>query len=309
MNTKHSIHKTSKKFIWILFALIMASMACGLSDIAPAPTAIVYPTAVVVSTSPPPPTAEPTPEQPQPPSIEILLDLTDKETVVGKEVFVEYIATNEAGISYIELTIDSVDGQSLTTEGSFDAPLNLTEIRSSLAWTPGKPGEYTLDLSVYDLENLAKASHTIKVMVYSLPEIITHGNVFLGQEESYDFVTGQRGHLEGGDLYVYNLGDSIYTVGANNDPQIGGVLLFAAGELDLTDSYTADHLITEAVVIKKILSTEIQANVAAVGDYLEKQDLYLFKRNQAPGEYILFTVDAVNSDGVMLNYVVFKMPE
>ena len=300
-----------KKTIWVTLILLLALTSCSMLGTNSEPTAIVYPTAAIITTSEPPtvvPTSEPLqPTQvPQPPSVKILLDLTDTEVVLGNQINVEFEAQDDAGLSHVELALG--DGEVLGSEGSPVEPIGETWIQYGFIWEPDTVGEHILHLTAYDEEKNNIAQDIVRITVFPAPEIIKYGEVFLKTEESFDFVTEKTGHFDGGDLYVYSAGLSLFDTGANNYPQIGGQVLFAAGELDFVTPYTAESIISEPSVIKKILSADTQTNFSD-GSVLELSGVYLFRRNQAPGEYILFQVSKITPDGVMLDYVVFNMPK
>ncbi len=146
----------SKKIIWILFALLMASMACSLSDVAPAPTAIVYPTAAVASTSPPSPPPPPT-EVPMP-KAEISATLT--EIIVDEWTEIEYEITDADGISLVQITLN---GELLLSDDYTDE--NVSGMESKFPWSTFEPGEYTFSLIGYDFNNRPSEPATLIVTV------------------------------------------------------------------------------------------------------------------------------------------------
>ncbi len=288
--------KFPKNNLWLILMLMMLSMACNLSDLTK-PTSVVYPTAAIV------PTASPTPQLPT-------IELVDANTIsiVGEEENVVVVGYADAGLSYFELAIDNEDRHSTVREGQPGTALETTTLETSLVWTPDESGEYTLTLTAYDVNNLASEAAKINVNVYAKPEILIYDGIFLSPGDSYDFMAEKIGELTGGDLYISRNNDGTYSAWADNPPQVGGIRLYAPGELDIAEYFNVDELITKPVVIKKVLSPEVQSGISTTGVDLEEQGLYLFKRSQAPGEYILFEVDSIDPLGVFLFCTVFNLP-
>lgn len=143
------------------------------------------------------------------------------------------------------------------------------------------------------------------------PKIIATGFIFLRAEDSIDFVTGEIGNLSGGDLYIYRASATDYRTLANNIPQIGGQLLFDAEQAVTMDVqiYDASHFVNNIETQKKIASPSLQVNFTDLEVPLETHAVYLYKRNQTPGDYVLFTVADIEPDGVALDYAVFEIPE
>ena len=167
MNTKHSIHKLSKQFIWITLALLLFLVSCSVSGSIAEPTAIVYPTAAMASTSPPsqptlppPPTEEPTQESPKAEIVNV-----SAEAVEGNPVVINYIVENQTGLSAVELTLNSADGEVIAFDRADDLKTATGEVGYESTWIPDKPGEYTLYLTAYDLEKNPSASDTITITV------------------------------------------------------------------------------------------------------------------------------------------------
>jgi hypothetical protein len=73
--------------------------------------------------------------------------------------------------------------------------------------------------------------------------------------------------------------------------------------------YDASHFVNNTETIKKVTAASTQSNFTFLDVPLETYAVYLYQRNQAPGEYVLFTVAGIDSDGVALDYAVFEMPE
>jgi hypothetical protein len=143
------------------------------------------------------------------------------------------------------------------------------------------------------------------------PKIIASGFTFLRAEDSFDFVTGEIGNLTGGDLYIYRASATDYRTLANNSPQIGGQLLFDAEKAVTMDVeiFDASHFVTNIETQKKIASASMQTSFTDLEIPLELYAVYLYKRNQTPGDYVLFTVADIEPDGVALDYAVFEISE
>jgi len=289
-------------------ALVLISVACNISAATPTPT-LAIPTAQLAEVMP---TAEPVRATPtvEPPTIEISSASVETEIVIGDAVEIAYLAQAENGIPTIELTLNSVDGQLLASHGSPDTQ-GETSLQDTLAWTPDKPGEYSLYLTAYDTQGQASIPATLTITVFPLPKIIATGLVFLGAEDSFDFISGKVGDLTGGDLYIYRASASDYRALANNTPQIGGQLLFDAEKAVTMDVeiFDASHFVANIDTIKKITSASTEPNFTYLEVPLETYAVYLYKRHQTPGDYVLFTVAGIDSEGVSLDYAVFDISD
>jgi hypothetical protein len=310
-------HQDGKKIVWIAAALVLVSVACNLTVATPEPTMTIpraqpaehVPTAQPAELAPTAQPIEPTPT-PEPPTVEIFSDQVETEILIGDAVEIAYLAQGKNGIPRIVLTLDSIDGQVLDSDGIPDAQ-GETSLRDTFTWTPDKPGEYSVFLTAYDTQERASAPATLTITVFPRPKIIATGFVFLRAEDSIDFVSGEIGNLTGGDLYIYRASASDYRTLANNVPQIGGQLLFDADKAVTMDVevYDASHFVTNTETLKKISAASTQSNFTFMEVPLETYAVYLYQRNQTPGDYVLFTVADIEPDGVALDYAVFEMPD
>lgn len=309
MNNQPSSRISWKNFLWAgIAALVLASPACNLSVATPTPTMVIPTAQLAVAV----PLAEPIRETstPQPPTVEISSTSLETEIVAGDAVEIDYSAQGESGVSLVELTLNSIDGQLLASHSSPDTQ-GETSLQDTLTWIPDKPGEYSLYLTAYDPQKRASVPATLTITVFPLPKIIATGLTFLGAEDSFDFVSGKVGNLTGGDLYIYRASDSGYIALANNIPQIGGQLLFDADKAVTMDveMYAASHFVANIETIQKITSASTQSNFTYLDVPLETYAVYLYQRHQPPGDYVLFTVAGFDSEGITLDYAVFEMPD
>ncbi len=286
----------------ILFALVIVLFlpSCSFPEAAP-----VIPTAAIMPTKNSPTLAP----QPQLPTIEILPDLV-AEIMLGEPAKIDFLAKSEVGISRVELT--NTDDELLASLGSSGAPLDNLSFQNTLNWVPEKSGEYTLNLMAYDIQMQASDSVTLKIKVFQHPKIITSGFTALGAEDSFDFATGKKGNLSGGDLYIYRASATDYRAVANNIPQIGGQLLYDGGYAAVTTAktYEASHILMDKQILERIVSAQKNDSSFTIFEVpLETYAIYLYKRHQAPGDYVLFNVAGFDSDSVTLEYVVFEIPE
>lgn len=151
-----------KKTIWITLVLLLSLTSCSLPGANSEPTAIVYPTAAVAPTSPPPPTAVPTPDTPNTEIVNV-----SSEAVAGNPVVISYAVESFTGLSAVELTLNSVDGESIAFDRADDLKTEIGKIEYEALWTPDKAGEYTLFLTAYDVEKRASEPATVKITVSS----------------------------------------------------------------------------------------------------------------------------------------------
>ncbi len=313
--------KFSKNNLWLVLTLMTLSMACSLSDltnIVAQPTAVVYPTVAVLA----PPTSVPPTVVP---TISIKLSSADtmkRSFIAGDKVEITFLAKGTLGVPFVEMTLNSANGQSLASYGDANAQQGESRLEQTLTWTPEKEGEYTLYLTAYDTQKRASDPMTVYITVYPKPKIIDSDTVTLKEGDSYDFLTKKKGSYIGGDLYLEYEDDSalfcMSNVGQDGGMQSGGQYLF-----NLRGLYGDDYvnhvnegvvaLLSNPRVIKTILLDEIQEELPKV-DYClpvsESSDLYIYQRAKSTGEYILVLVDIGEAPNeVLLDYVVFELDE
>lgn len=111
--------------------------------------------------------------------------------------------------------------------------------------------------------------------------------------ESYDFVSGQKGLYDGGDLYVRTASAECFGVEAwaNFPPQQGGVYIFS-GFYDDLSLLNPDEM---------GYSTNEYSPFCVE---LMFDGVYAYKRHAEPGDYVIFRVDNLTIDSVRLTYVV-----
>jgi hypothetical protein len=239
----------------------------------------------------------------EPPTIQISSPSQGEKIVAGTPLEISFLASGSSEIPFVELTLNSINGQSLTSYGSPDAG-GQTSLRETLTWTPDGPGEYSLYLTAYDTQGRASNPATVTISVLPQPEIITSGSKVFLDSESFDFVTGEIDEIVGGDLYISQNGPANFSAWANNYTQVGGVFLYNTNN---THYGEVTNLLFEKKNIQKIISDTTQYNFSDAAVPLEVFGLYLYKRHQPPGEYIFFMVTGVADDTVSLDYVVFNL--
>ena len=278
-----STHKFSEKFIWLTLALLLSLASCAMPGSTPVPT-------------------------PAPPTVQLVSDSLEIKAIIGENIDIEFIVKSDFGVSFVELKKDSINGQSIASYGSPDAQQGENLLETSLSWIPDKLGEYSLYLTGYDTEKRSSAPVTISITVLPHPTVIASGTVELWDGASYDFVTDEIANsTSNGDLYIKKNDSSGYSAWASNINQGGGLYLF-----DMDDDYVHEPIVN-TLNDPKILSAVLDSMQKEFASYEVPIDgvvgLYLYKRSQAPGEYILFLGDlGLDPDGVFLDYVVFEMP-
>ena len=293
-----STSKFSAKLIWFVLVLLLLA-SCNAPESTPLPTVVVPPTLA------PPPTIPPTPA---PPTVQLVSGSSEIKVIIGENIDIGFLANSDLGISFVELKKDSINGQSIASYGSPDAQQGEKHLETSLNWIPDKLGEYSLYLTGYDTEKRSSAPVTISITVLPRPTVITSGTVELWDGASYDFVTNEiKTSVSDGDLYIKKNASLGYSVWASNSNQGGGLHLF-----DMSDDYVHEtilNILNDPEMFSQIIDSTQKPFHAYEIPIDGVAGLYIYKRSQAPGEYILFLGDlGLNPDGVVLDYVVFEMP-
>lgn len=240
----------------------------------------------------------------EPPTIQMFAPASGESVLAGNPLEITFLASGgTGGISFVELTLNSINGQSLASYGSPDAQ-GETSLRASLNWTPDQAGEFNLYLTAYDSKGQASVPATATITVIPFPEILNTGSKVFLDSESFDFVAGTSGEFVGGDLYIAKNGPSSFSAVANNPPQVGGVLLFNTrnshyGELS--------DILVKKNTIQQIIDGNTQNNISPQEVPLELWGVYLYQRHQKPGDYILLICTGIVEDSISFDYVVFNL--
>ncbi|MBT3338024.1 MAG: hypothetical protein HN855_08620 [Anaerolineae bacterium] len=247
-------------------------------------------------------------EPPAPPSVKITAPTQGGGIVVGDTITISFEATSsteEMLIPFIELTLNSVNGESVASSGSMSSLGKISPVTGTLTWTAQQAGEYTLYLTAYDAEEKASAPDTLKVTVFARPEEVMSGKITLQNNQSYDILTQVIEYYDGDDpdFVAWNFPEGWSVQNPDMDEITSAHLFSVANEQQ--KSVTAR--LYDLKVVRKLYSDALWSYDNA-DFFMATGELYLYKRFKTPGEFALIQVLELNDESITFEYVLFDMP-
>ncbi len=242
----------------------------------------------------------------EPPTVKITAPGQGEEIVAGDTITLSFEATSttkDMTIPFVELNLNSVNGQSVASYGSMSSAGKVTPVAETVTWTPQQAGEYTLYMSAYDAEGNASAPDTLKVTVYARPQAGISGRVTLQNNQSYDIMTQVIEYYDGdGDFVVWHYPEG-WSVQNPDTNEITGVHLYSVAN---NHYKSVSERLYDVKLIRKLYSNSLWS-FSNADFYVATGELYLFKRAKTPGGFILIPALDVNDESLTLEFVTFDI--